>query len=153
MTRAPFAFALLLAWGCGSSAAEVPERHSAHSEDLTAFKDRAQPTLARSCAFPSCHPNPGHGLDLYAVGRLRAIENPSHADEQHHPLTPEELRSNLDSVLLFVDPEQPAESELLVRALPRSEGGRGHGGGVLFPDREDPGYRALLSWVEDEVTP
>lgn len=140
-----------------SSAACAPENADespgGQTDDLTAFAQRAQPPLARNCAFPACHGDLSRGLTLYAVGRTRFIEHPSHAQEQHHPLSVDELEANLQSVLTFVDPRHPDRSELLRRTLPEAEGGRGHRGGVLFLTRSDPEYQALLTWIDEAVEP
>jgi hypothetical protein len=146
--------AWVLAWcaaGCGNTGAR--DGPGGRSDDVDAFADQAQPTLARSCAFPACHGQPAQGLFLYAVGRTRAVPDPTYQQEQLEPLTPEELEHNLQAALAFVDAADPPHSDLLRRALPVSQGGRGHRGGVLFASRDDPGYQALLSWIEQDVTP
>lgn len=146
-----FAAVALLASGCEEHHDDVDP--GGRSDDLAAFAAQAQPTLARSCAFPACHGDFSHGLALYAIGRTRAIPDPSYDELQFAALTSEELRQNLESSLHFVDPTDPDASELLRRGLPVSEGDRGHGGGVLFPTRDDPGYQALRAWIVDEVKP
>lgn len=123
------------------------------SDDLPAFAAQAQPVLAKDCAFPACHGAEHRGLRLWAVGRSRLEGSATLNDVQFAALTPEELGQNLDATLAFVDPAHPDESELLERALPKTAGGRGHRGGALFLDREDPDYEQLLTWIETAVRP
>lgn len=130
---------------------DLPEEHAGRTEDVDAFATRAQPVLARDCAFPTCHGALHAGLRLYAVGRSRQVPEPSLDELLFEPLTNEELAANLAAVLPFVDPGAPEQSELVERALPRDDGGRGHGGGVLFGSRADPDCEALVGWIADEV--
>jgi hypothetical protein len=138
-----------LAWlASGCTVDEGPDE-VAVSEDLVAFETMAQPALARSCAFPACHGSSERGLSLYAVGRHRLAPEPDLNDLQYAPLTAAEVHENLRSALLFVDPHDPDDSEILLRTIPVARGGRGHRGGPLYRDRDDPDFRSLARWVAE----
>lgn len=145
--------ALVVAAALAACEGDPPEPQAlGTSDDLDAFVVRAQPVLARDCAYPACHGAVHSGLRLYALGRTRLVgDEPTLQELLFEPLTIDEATANLEAVLPFVSPEDPAGSELLRRGLPAAEGGRGHGGGVLFPSRDDADYLSLLGWIEDEV--
>lgn len=146
----PPALLVLLSACDGTAGLDAP---GGTSDDLAAFAAQAQPVLARDCAFPACHGADHHGLRLWAVGRRRLDDGSGLDGVQYARLTSAELAQNLSAALAFVDPEVPERSELLERALPVSAGGRGHRGGVLFLDREDPDYRQVLEWISTSVHP
>jgi hypothetical protein len=91
------------------------------------FQQEVAPILARSCAFASCHSTPLADFFLTC---------PDGAGVRFDYLATRELVA-----------APPESSEFLLRTLAPAAGGVSHSGGVLFSDRQDRDYQALLAWA------
>ncbi|HET8938442.1 MAG TPA: hypothetical protein VFN67_33590 [Polyangiales bacterium] len=102
------------------------------ADSLNRFAESVAPVMRERCAGSSCHGS-SHA-DLYLTcGSSEA-----------------EVRWNFELSLRYLD-EVAASSELLRRPLADSAGGVFHEGGDVFPDVNDPGYKALLAWAQTTV--
>jgi hypothetical protein len=117
------------------TASEEQESIAPPSVELTAsalgrFITKVQPILMNTCA--NCHAT-GHGG---AFKLLRVFESGS--------LARKTTQQNLAAVLAYLDPEQPLNSKLLLKAV------SAHGNDVSqapLPGRDSAPYRALEEWV------
>lgn len=143
--------ALLCLGGCGvpNEPVEVPLL------DEAAFRCSVQPMLAKRCAFLACHGTALRPLRVYAPNRLRLG---GEASERDRPLGEEELEANYDRARALALGGHD-EALLLQKPLDVAAGGLFHrgqemfGGEDVFVSRDDPGYRLLLAWIEDEDHP
>ncbi len=114
------------------------------------FVANVQPVIEAECAFPGCHGTLDRPLTLYARGFLRAppVFAGTPLDDTH--LTDEELAWNYDAMRVRIADETSADdARLLLKCLDTAEGGIDHAEGiVVFRERDDPGYEALLRWIE-----
>ena len=110
-----------------------------------AFVTEVQPVLDERCASAGCHGLEARPLALYSAGMFRADPEMLHMDE---PLTDAELYANALSVAAFALEEAQGECVLLCKPLSMRHGGCYHGGGEIFADRTDPGYRVIEAWLE-----
>lgn len=123
--------------------------------DEAAFRCSVQPLLAKRCAFLACHGTALRPLRVYAPNRLRLG---GEAGERDRPLSEEELWANYDRARAL-GIGGPEEALLLRKPLDVAAGGLFHRGQEMFAgedvfsSRDDPGYRLLLAWIEDEDHP
>lgn len=111
---------------------------------LDVFAREVEPVLEDRCAQGGCHGRADRPFSLYAPGQLRADPRRLHLAE---PLTEGELATNARRVAALAVPGTPDESPALRKPLALAAGGAYHGGGDVFVDRTDPGYRVLRSWL------
>jgi len=118
---------------------------------IEAFEAQAQPILVERCANPSCHGDPGRPLSIYAPHRHRLDPSAVYSNE---PLTDEERTHNfLQTTAFLMDVPSAEGSLLLTKPLAPEVGGAAHGGGPVFLDRHDYGYRELLEWSTRALDP
>lgn len=108
------------------------------------FTAEVEPVLEERCASGGCHGRVERPLSLYAPGQLRADRERLYLDE---PLTAEELAHNARRLAAFAHGVEAAGSLALRKPLAQEEGGCWHGGGDVFADDTDPGYRAIAGWL------
>ncbi|MBI2896791.1 MAG: hypothetical protein HYY06_24755 [Deltaproteobacteria bacterium] len=123
--------------------------------DLAAFRCSVQPVLAKRCAFLACHGSALRPLRVYAPNRLRLGGEPT---ERDRPPSDVELEANYDRARALAT-GGPEEALLVRKPLDVTAGGLFHrgqemfGGDDVFVSRDDPGYRLLVAWIEDEEHP
>ncbi len=105
--------------------------HRYSPETLRSFVQRVQPILFNSCATAACH------------GGNRGLVFELQRPPSTGILQPAVTRNNLVQTLRFVDSEDPANSELLRKAL-KAHGGRPK---PPLPGKDSPAYQTLESWV------
>lgn len=108
-----------------------PTEHRYTPETLRSFAQRVQPILFNSCATAACHGgNRGLAFELQRPPSTGVVQ----------PVT---TRNNLLQTLRFLDPDDPANSELLRKAL------EAHGGRPRPPlaGKDMPAYQTLEAWV------
>lgn len=111
---------------------------------LDVFAREVEPVLETRCAQGGCHGRADRPFSLYAPGQLRADARRLHLAE---PLSVGEVATNARRVAALAVPGAPDDSPALRKPLALAAGGAYHGGGDVFVDRTDPGYRALRSWL------
>jgi hypothetical protein len=111
---------------------------------LDDFAHEVEPVLEARCAQGGCHGRADRPFSLYAPGQLRADPRRTHLAE---PLTEGEVAVNARRIAALAVPGSTDDSPALRKPLALSAGGSYHGGGDVFVDRTDPGYRALRSWL------
>jgi hypothetical protein len=129
------AITLMLAQGLGSSPA-------APSLDYSFFKERVQPIFLQK--------RPGHA---------RCVTCHQHGSPPLQPLAPgasgwneEQSRKNFAMWKLFVVPENPLKSPVLVHPLAEAAGGdRFHAGGKHWSSQNDPEWQTLAAWVRGQT--
>lgn len=105
--------------------------HRYSPETLRGFVQRVQPILFNSCATAACHGgNRGLAFELQRPPSTGVVQ-------------PVVTRNNLVRTLRFLDPDDPANSELLRKAV-EAHGGRPK---PPLPGRDSPAYQTLESWV------
>jgi hypothetical protein len=111
------------------------------------FDAEVAPILEARCAASACH---GVPPDAEASGDT--------IDWTHLELrlTSDGRLADLDAAYAtvkarIVTGDRPELSSLLRKPLSRAEGGVPHLGGVAFPRRDDPAYRAVAAWIAEET--
>jgi hypothetical protein len=64
------------------------------------------------------------------------------------PNTDKDIDLDFAQSILQADGNDPPQSSLLIKPLAQSAGGAAHAGGESFADTGDPGYAAILAWIE-----
>lgn len=105
--------------------------HRYSPETLRSFVQRVQPILFNSCATAACH------------GGSRGLAFELQRPPSTGVVQPIVTRNNLVRTLRFLDPDDPASSELLRKAL-EAHGGRPK---PPLPGKDSPAYQTLESWV------
>lgn len=114
----------------------------------TAFKCGVEPVLVTQCSYNACHGKSESALRVYSLGKLR---NPPATDSitSSAPLTPAEEHANFLSAAAFATYNvAPADNWLLKKPLAAADGGFEHAGGAIFTGTGDPGYVAILKWLD-----
>lgn len=102
--------------------------------DEAYFTRFVAPVLAaRGCAQTSCHGGQGAGMLLLSGGL--------------------HLHADFVAVLPHTRPWDPDTSPLLQKPLAVAAGGVVHGGGDVFADSLDAGYRTLRAWIAGAQEP
>ena len=117
---------------------------------MDSFTRDVEPVLESRCAQGSCHGRPGRSLALYAPGQHREDATRTYLAE---PLSAEEIRVNAVSLAILAEGAPPEQCEALTKPLAIAAGGLWHGGGDVFVDTTDPGYRVMLAWLRACVPP
>lgn len=113
--------------------------------DLDAFAANVQPIMASRCSDPTCHGRVDRPLEIYSIGRHRSDPTRVFVEET---LTADELADNARNVAVFMlEAASVDECAVLVKPLARAAGGSWHGGGEIFPSRDDREYRAVRAWL------
>jgi len=113
--------------------------------DLDVFAASVQPVLAVRCGDPTCHGRVDRPLEIYSAGRHRSDPTRVFLEEA---LTADELADNARNVAAFtLDVASAEECAVLRKPLALAAGGMWHGGGEIFPSRDDREYRAVLAWL------
>jgi len=143
----PLALALLLSLvGCvGPSAGSEPLPLGSRSTFVAAV----QPVLELRCASGGCHGLEERPLSFFAPGMNRLDAEMLHMDR---PMLERELLSNAEALAAFALEPDPRDSLALCKPLGMESGGCYHGGGEIFSDETDPGYRAILAWLREAET-
>lgn len=140
------ASALVLA----SCAGPGPEYEPLAMGPLDSFTRDVEPVLESRCAQGSCHGRPERTLGFYAPGQYREDPARTYVAE---PLSEGEVRVNAVSLALLAAGRPPDQCEALTKPLAIAAGGEWHGGGDVFADTSDPGYRTMLAWLRACVPP
>jgi hypothetical protein len=125
----------VLAWGCGESPTTVdPDVAGGGQIYVLSYDEYVQlvaPVLeAEGCHSPACH---GGGIrGTFELSPASALDT----------------RYDFEQAILQVDGEDPAASPLLTMPLQPSAGGAPHSVDA-FETTDDPGYLAILTWIED----
>lgn len=100
-----------------------------------AFTPMVQPILMNACA--KCHAHKDHQGAMVLEWVREGYADPA------------ATRANLAAVIPYLNPDNPVQSPLLMRALVE------HGGGKTppIPDRAHPAYRNLETWVLGAIPP
>lgn len=112
--------------------------------ELEQFAGEVEPVLESRCASGGCHGREERPLALYAPGQYRQDPSRTYLDE---PLTPAELSSNAQRLAAFAHGVAAADALAVRKPLAIDSGGCWHGGGDVFRDTTDPGYRAIARWL------
>ncbi len=112
---------------------------------MDVFVGEVEPVLEARCAQGGCHGRGDRPFVLFAPGALRLDPTRLHLAE---PLDQAELEINARRLAVLADPSDPERSVALRKPLAIDAGGLHHGGGEVFVDRTDPGYRTLRRWLE-----
>jgi hypothetical protein len=116
------------------------------SADYDLYVDTVHPVFESSCSNPSCHGNGQRPFEVFAARRNRL--DPAEL-YRATPLSDEELALDFErSCGFLVDLDRAEDCALLNKPLAPSAGGTTHGGETQFADREEPGYQAILRWVD-----
>ena len=108
------------------------------------FVADVEPVLEDRCASGGCHGRAERPLCLFAPGQHRMDGARLHLDE---PLSEAELAHNAQRLAAFAHGVAPRESLALRKPLALEHGGCWHGGGEVFGEPNDPGYRAIERWL------
>ncbi len=115
--------------------------------DVDAFRATVQPILALRCGDPTCHGRTDRPLEIYSAGRHRSDPSRVFLEEE---VSAEEVAANARNVAAFaLDAASPDQCAVLTKPLARAAGGQWHGGGEIFPSRDDREYRAVLAWLDN----
>lgn len=113
--------------------------------DLEVFAASVQPVLAVRCGDPTCHGRVDRPLEIYSAGRHRSDPTRVFLEEA---ISSDEIADNARNVAAFtLDTTSAEECAVLRKPLARAAGGVWHGGGEIFPSRDDREYRAVLAWL------
>jgi hypothetical protein len=149
LVMAPLVMALLVAVAAGCQPGLDQPRASA-SLDVSYFRCRVQPVLAKSCATFACHGDGRRYFRVYARNRLRLTGDET---TRNAAMSDDEYTANFDSARALVDPANPGDSFFLKKPLETAAGGYYHRGaliyaaGNVFATREDPDFAVLTAWV------
>jgi len=119
--------------GCSSptTGPEPPSGGARYVLDYNAFATQIDSILtAKNCDNLACH-----------GGGIRGTFELS-------PVTAKDIDLDFAQASLQVSPTDPASSPLLVKPLDEAAGGVIHTGGTGFMSTGDPGYQAILAWIE-----
>lgn len=111
---------------------------------LEAFASGVEPMLEERCAQGGCHGRPDRPFTLYAPGAYR--RDPAQTSLAL-PLDADEVATNALRVAALADASDADASIALRKPLAVDAGGAHHGGGDVFVDRTDAGYRVLRDWL------
>lgn len=104
------------------------------------FAETVGEVLEERCGSSNCHGSERRPFALYAGLQRRMPPTPTFDKSL---LSEEEVLSNYEATLGFLDDEEPTETTLIRKGL----GQLGHGGGIVFEHRSDPQCRALRAWI------
>ena len=134
LCRIGFATALLVT-GCGNELATSPEPRSPALTYVLSYDEfvaSVAPVLSKNgCDSASCH-----GGSTTLAFRLS-------------PRDQKDLHVDFQQACRQVAPWDPAQSPLVMKPLAEECGGDTHGGGAYFFSFDDPGYVAILTWIEN----
>ncbi len=140
----------LLVLGGSACVVEPPPDEPVPAGDLEAFALTVQPVLDARCADPTCHGRSDRPLTLFSPGRYRLDPARTFLVEA---LAPAELEANARVLAAFaLDPPLADDVDaclVLRKPLALTAGGCEHGGGEIFPGRDDREYRALRAWLSE----
>lgn len=137
---------IALAAGCGPMPGERPVRLG----PLDEFARSVEPVLESRCAQGGCHGRPDRPLALYAPGVHRLDPARTHLAER---LSDEEVERNAVRLAALVEAPPAERSLALTKPLAVAAGGVHHGGGEVFAEASDPGYRSMLRWLRACLPP
>jgi hypothetical protein len=127
--------AALLALGCGNESATSPEPSPPRPVYVLSYDEfvtRVAPVLSgNGCDNSLCH-----GGSSTLAFRLS-------------PRDQKDMHVDFREACRQVAPSDPAGSPLVMKPLAEECGGDTHGGGAYFYSFEDPGYVAILTWIEN----
>jgi len=112
---------------------------------MDVFATEVEPVLESRCAQGGCHGRGDRPFVLCAPGGLRLGAARLHLAG---PLDRTEVEINARRLAVLADPFDSERSVALRKPLAIDAGGLHHGGGEVFVDRTDPGYRTLLRWLD-----
>jgi hypothetical protein len=111
---------------------------------LDVFAAQVEPVLEARCAQGGCHGRADRPFVLFAPGQHRADPQRTHLAE---PLTEAELLVNAQRLAVLAVEGAPERSLALRKPLSIGAGGLYHGGGDVFVDTTDAGYRVMARWL------
>ncbi len=122
--------------------AKAPPEPSLEGLDVAYFECNVQPIFDRSCAFPSCHGDPGRPLFVYSTSKTRIVAN----ELLGEPLTDDELCSNYHRASAFARAD--GKSQLITKpSTLDAEHSEFHEGNYLFGPA-DPETSCLEGWMQ-----
>lgn len=125
---------------------EGPPHPDTSSLDVGYYECQVQPLFDRSCAFTSCHGDPGRALFVFSMSKTRIVETELIGEK----LTDKELCANFYRAAAFATPD-PAESQLITKPETLDgEGSQFHAGNYLFTPGA-PEAECLVQWMRGEV--
>ena len=117
--------------------------------DRTVFVDQVMPVLARDCAFPACHGDPGRPFRLFAPGCVRLDP----ATEIWATITEREIEANYQRATSMLSGSRTAEESLLLsKPLATAAGGGAHRGldeyeRDVYVAQSHASYQVLRAWA------
>lgn len=111
---------------------------------IDVFAAEVEPVLEARCAQGGCHGRGDRPFVLFAPGAHRLDPARLHLAE---PLDLQEVEINARRLAVLAEARDPDRSLALRKPLALAAGGLHHGGGDVFVDRTDPGYRSIRRWL------
>lgn len=120
--------------------------------DAELFAAEVQPIIGRHCAFEGCHGREGMPLTLYAVDYLRLRDPNGDVDTgrtslDERALSDTEIDHNRRAIAGRVAFNDPQGEDLILRLVPREEGGVPHGGVVVYTNSQHPDIEVLRRFL------
>ena len=139
--------ALLTVAGCVTN-----EASSFRDGDAALFAAEVQPIVQHRCAFEGCHGREGMPLALYSVDYLRLRDPDGDVDTarpslDERALSEAELDHNRRAIAGRVSHDDPEGEDLIMRLVPREEGGVPHAGVVVYSNSDDPEIEVLRRFL------